>query len=396
MTMQKLVVSFFAFICFTYGIEYSLRIKALGTDFAYLIPDYETDLYQNPQLLGEKLSGISFEPYSNEPLSIRFLFKRFGLCGKYWGGYLSQKEPYSSDISNKYIYINDLWMLDLRGKIWKFLANDVWNWYNDGTYEIYNKYRQAEYYDSTRTIKYIFSVNGSNKLGRILALHYKVCAGIYNGYRNYRYYSDQINYDRWLIITTGKIGLYYRNADIKNKFTSWYLEVGGPVSTAEIDALPYSILSHLSDGLEIEPIHTFITRNLVSKIAWAKGIPLDSNSFVAIGLRNDFVFQRADSEDVNININRRDIENTLTLPIAIEYTINKVALRFGTKLFYTIKNNKEWNYDSTLVYNNEHELNFGYSFGLSWQPDEHWTIDLYNKSDVSSLYNWAIYLKHLY
>lgn len=394
MTMQKSFVLFFAFICFTYGIEYSLRIKALGTDFAYLIPDYETDLYQNPKLLGEKLSGISFEPDLDEPLTMRFLFKRFGLCGKYWGSFLNQKEAYSPLINNKYIYIKDLWMLDLRGKIWRFLANDVWNWYNDGIYEINNSYWQAEYYDSTRTIKYIFSVNGSNKLGRILALHYKVCAGIYHGNRNYRYYFDQINYDRWLIITTGKIGLYYRDTDIKNKFTSWYLEVGGPVSTSEIDTLPYSILSHLSDGLEIEPIHTFITRNFVSTIAWAKGIPLDDNSFIAIGLRNVFVFQRADSEDVNININRRGIGNTLTLPIAIEYKINKVALRFGTKLFYTINNNKEWNYDSTLIYTDEHDFNFGYSFGLSWQPDEHWMIDLCNNSDVLSINSWAIYLKH--
>jgi len=69
--MVKLTVFFFLFVRLSYGIEYSLRIKALGTDFAYLVPDYETDLYQNPQLLGEKLTGVCFEPDLNEPLTLR-------------------------------------------------------------------------------------------------------------------------------------------------------------------------------------------------------------------------------------------------------------------------------------------------------------------------------------
>lgn len=390
---KKIFCFLFVFVCLAYGIEYSLRIKALGTDFAYLIPDYETDLYQNPQLLGEKLSGISFEPNLGEPLTMRFLFKRFGLFGKYWGSYYSKKYSNYTLTDCKYIYINDLWMLDLRGKIWKFLADEVWNWFNDGVYVINNDYWNTEYFDSTRTIEYILSVNGSNRLGRTLTIQHKVCAGVYNCYKNYKYYSDVTTYDRWLIISTGKIGLYYRNTNIENKFTSWYLEVGGPVSTPEIDALPYSILSSLSDGIEIEPIHRFIYKNFVSKIAWAKGIPLDGNSFVTIGLHNVFLFQQTDERRIQTNINLRGVRNTFSLPIACEYMFNKIAVRLGTKLFYAIKGNKEWHDDSTILYINEHKIDFGYSFGLGWQIDEHWAIDFYNNSDLSSVKNWAIYIK---
>lgn len=391
--MMKLISLFFLFICLTYGIEYSLRIKALGTDFAYLIPDYETDLYQNPQLLGENLSGISYEPSLIQPLTLRFLTRRFGLCGNYWFKYLGYDTDYNNGYNSNF-FIRDLWMLDLRGKIWKFLANEVWNWFNDGVYVINNDYWNSEYFDLTRTIKYILSANGSNRLGRILTIQHKICAGAYNSYKNYKYYSDVTNYDRWLIISTGKIGLYYRNINIKNKFTSWYLEVGGPVSTSEIDALPYSILSSLTDGIEIEPIHRFIYKNFIAKIAWAKGIPLDGNSFVAIGLHNIFLFQRTDERRIQTNINLCGVRNILSLPIACEYMFNKITVRFGAKLFYAIKGNREWNDDSIMLYINEHKIDFGYSFGLSWQPDEHWTIDFYNNSDLSSVKSWAIYLKH--
>jgi hypothetical protein len=156
--IAKKSLVFLVLVCLGYTIEYSVRIKALGTDFAYLIPDYETDLYQNPQLLGTQLAGISFEPDLNEPVTARILFKRFGVCGSCWGSY-SDHQSSAYTTTNKHLYINDLWMLDLRGKVWKFLADDVWHWYNDGDYYEWHQVHDSLDYDSVRTIKYLFGVN---------------------------------------------------------------------------------------------------------------------------------------------------------------------------------------------------------------------------------------------
>jgi len=385
---KKLFTLFFVFVGLTCGIEYSLRIKALGTDFAYLIPDYETDLYQNPQLLGEKLTGVSIESGLNEPLTMRFLFKRFGLCGKYWGSYYSEKDAYYGLTNSTHIYINDLWLLDLRGKIWKFLADEVWNWYNDLFYNVYDRYYNSYDYHYDRIVKYLFSANGANRLHRLISLQYRTCGGVLHHYEQHKYYSNEFWYEHRLVLISGKIGVFYRNVDATNHFTSWYVEISGPVSASEIDTLPYSLFSDLyySDFRV-----SYFAKTFIGKIGWAKAIPIDNNCFVAIGFREYFLLQRTDRGDTNIEL--RGIRNILSLPIAMEHVIGKITLRIGTKLFYTVDNNKEWNSDSTLVYTNEHKLNFDYSFGLSWQPDEHWTIDLYNNSDLSSVKSWAIYLK---
>lgn len=389
--MKKLfTLFFFVLVCLTYGIEHSLRIKSLGTDFAYLIPDYETDLYQNPQLLGEKLSGISFEPGLNEPLTMRFLSRRFGLCSKYWGSYYSEKHSYYGLTNCKYININDLWMLDLRGKIWKFLADEVWNWYNDLFYNVYDRYYNSNDYHYNRMVKYLFSANGANRLHRLISLQYRTCGGILNHYEINKYYSDKSICEHWLLLISGKLGVFYHNAEASNHFTSWYAEIGGPVANSEIDALPYSVFSDLSQDFDFR--YTYFAKTFVGKIGWAKAIPINNNSFVAIGLCEHFLLQRTDRADTNIEL--RGLRNVLSIPIAMEYKVGKITLRTGTKVFYTINSNREWNSDSTLIYINEHKLNFGYSFGLSWQPDKHWAIDLYNNSDLSSINSWAIYLKH--
>lgn len=388
--MKKFLNLFLILVGLAYALEYSLRIKTLGTDFAYLIPDYETDLYQNPQLLGKKLTGISYEPGLNEPLTMRFLFPRFGLYGKYWGSYYrKQYSNYYPQTVAKYLYIKDLWMLDLRGKIWKFLANEVWYWYNDGYYYESQYFDNHQWYDSEKTIKYLYSGNPAYKIGKNLRLINKICAGVYRYYRRYHYYGDTKNIDQWLVISSAKSGIYYRNISAKNKFISIYIEIGGPTSVDEIDNLPYSVLSDLSySDFKV----SYFGKTYVGKIGWAKAIPLNNNNFMAFGFREYFLLQRTNRDETNAQL--RGIRNMFSMPMAMEYEIGKIVLRLGTKIFYTVNNNKEWNSDSILSYINDHKLNFGYSFGLSWQLDDHWTLDFYNNSDLSSVKRWAIYIKH--
>lgn len=390
--MNKYLVALLTLAGLCFAIQYSLRIRSLGTDFAYLIPDYETDLYNNPNLMGEKLNGISYEPGLSTPLTMRFLTKRFGWFGNYWASYSNNKLPQRFHNVTS-ISVNDLWMLDLRGKFWKFLTDDVWNLYNDGSYNETRYFLNPDYYDTTRTIKYLYGVSGANRIGKYISVISKACIGYYGYYRNYKDYYTGQNIDQRQMVVTGNVGFYYRNATSIDRFTSFYLVVGGPASTQEIDNLPYSVFSHFYDN-EIEK--TLFAKTLIAQLGWARGIALNYNGFVAIGLRDVFLFQRTNTPDISFaepNSELRGLRNTLSFPIALEYDIGNVALRIGTRFYYTFKDDKEWNSDSTLARYNEHNLGFDYSWGIGWWLNEYFTVDLYNTSDLSSKNNWAIYLR---
>ncbi len=215
------------------------------------------------------------------------------------------------------ISVNDLWMLDMRGKLPKFLASDVWNLRNDGSY--YNKryYVNGLNYDTTRTIKYLLSATGSHNIGKYLRIIPLVCGGIYGNYRNYRYSDEVQELDQWLFIYTGMVGIYYRNTPINNKFSSFYLTIGGPVSTSDIDGLPYSVYSHLF-GDEIQ--QTFFAKTLTARLGWAKGIMIDENGFIAIGMRDVLLYQRTHTADTSFiypYTELRGLRNTLSFPLPI-------------------------------------------------------------------------------
>ena len=395
--MKKFFIAFLLFICFCFAVQYSLRIKSLGTDFAYLVPDYETDLYNDPNLIGEKLAGISYEPGLSSPLIMRVLTKRFGWFGNYWAKHWNNILANYVPINITSITVNDLWMLDLRGKLPKLLAYDVENLRNDFSYYKKRVYFNDNDYDTIRTIKYLCSSSGAFRIGKYFKIIHRICVGIHGYYRNYIHYgSDVEEIDQWLFISTGRIGLYYRNAASANKFSSFYLTIGGPVTSADIDGLPYSVFSHLyADEMQ----QTFFARTLIAQMGWAKGISIDENGFIAIGMRDVLLYQRTNTPDtffIYPITELRGLRNTLSFPVALEYHIGRVALRAGTRLYYTFKGDKEWNSDSTITCYNEHQLHFDYSFGLSWRPHDNFIIDVYNTNYLAELDNWAIYLKYVH
>jgi hypothetical protein len=391
--MSRLLCLFLCVVCVSYGIDYSLRIRALGTDFVNLIPDYETDLYLNPNLLGsKKLAGVSYQPGLDAPVTLRVLTKRFGWTGQYWGKYSEDKIANAIPRNVTSLHVNDFWMFDMRGKLPKFLADDVWSLYNDGIYNSVRIQYSENLFDTTRTIKYLISANGSHKIGEYISVVTKVCGGIYFSYRNMRYYgSEEESYEKWLFLYTGNIGFYYRNTNAANRFTSFYCVFGGPISTSGIDRLPYSIFEHLSDDIGFQ--YSFFARTLVTKIGFAKGIPINDQSLFTFGVRDTLLLQRTYMADTSVNM--RGLRNFLSVPVAIEYSINKITFRIGTRVFYSYYGDKQWDSDSTLTRYNEHILNWGYTFGLQWKLSDHLLFDFYNDSHLNEIDDWSIYLKYV-
>ncbi len=398
--MRKTAACLFCIICFAGAIEYSHRIQALGTDFAYLIPDYETDLYRDVELFEKTFIGLSYAPHTYipipSPLRLILLTKRFGWYGEYWGDSWYDFDAFPGGFwdsyKNYYISFNDLWMLDMRGHIWKILEG-VWNVYNDG-YLQKEEWRDASDFPREKIkLAYFFKAQGTHKLGRFLRLN-GIDGWAFYWKREREYGIDRMNELLWM--PSGRIGLFYRNAPTPNEFTSWFIDIGGPITTVEIDALPYSLFSdtyhQFSSGTEIRSI--WFCNAFLGKIGWAKGIPLGENGFFVFGLRDDFLFQRTEPPDSNIT--QKGVRNVVSFPFAIEYRMNAVTLRFGTKWYYQYSCNKIRTNTATLDHWVTNTLKRDYSFGLAWQPHERVVIDLYNDFELDNIENWSLYVKYLF
>lgn len=392
--MRKILVSVIAFISIIYGIEYSIRMKALGTDFIGLVPDFETDLYINPNLLGnERLSGISYEPGLSSPLSFRLCANRFGWLGRYWGSSFNQVNG-SNSITRSNVYLKDLWMLDLRGKLPKFLANEVWNLYNDGSYSSHKEYHNDINFDTSYTIKYLFGGNSTYKLGEHISLIPNVTGGFYFNNREYQYYGTISSVEKLLFIITGNLGLFYRNEKADNKFTSWYLNIGGPLSVKGVDDLPYPIWSHVEGDAGVDMKFTYFARTLVTKIGYARGYPVDSHSFFVIGIRDSLLYQKTYEADTTLEM--RGFRNVVVLPVGIEYNIKRITLRIGSRLEYSYQDDKIWESDSTIQRYSEHKLGWGYTAGIGWKIGEHIVLDAFSDASISNFEYWSIYVKYIY
>jgi hypothetical protein len=396
--MKKIVILSILFISSIYGIEYSLRIRSLGTDFAYLVPDYETDLYLDPNILGERhLVGLSLED-SYLPVTLRLLTERFGWYGQYWGHYSESQDLFYGAHGKSYtMTVKDLWMLDLRGKLGKFLASDVWNIYNDGVYSYAHSYWDTFHFETARMIEYLFGVSGSWRIKDNLKIVTNSRVGIYYTDNEHVYYDEYTAFEKMLLPFSCMFGLHYQNTGSPYSFTSWYFLTGGPLTMADIEDLPFSIWSNIDDG-EIQ--YSWFAQTWSTKIGFAKGISLEDRGMFVFGLRDTFLLQNtSDIEDVT---NDRGIRNVLTMPLGIEYTASSITLRIGTHIDYEYTYRKIWDYwnntNTLRVYNRQdkHSLEWGYSFGMQWRLTEKFIIDMYNNNMLTDVDEWALYLKYMY
>lgn len=391
--MRRLLLITLITMCCAYAIEHSMRIKSLGTDFAYLIPDYETDLYNNPYNIGTSLVGISYDPHASMPLKGIVLSKRFGWYGKYWGSstYHLHDTQYGWESSKSYrIDFEDLWMLDMRGHIWK-IFEDVWHLYNDGYYTR-QEYQNSNNLGSCQEIFALFLKAQGEALSVSEKLKVHMMAGgayYYQGEQERDWYTV----DQLFFIPSARIGLFYRNSPTPNEFTSWYIDIGGPRSTKEIDNLPYSIFMRAWD--DISAIQSVLGANaLIAKLAWVKGFPLQNKGFFAIGLRDSVLYQKM--EHAQADTTMCYLQNRFSIPCAVEYTINTVSLRIGTVFYYQYTNRKKEDGDTIFIHEITHTPHYSYSFGLGWEPVDRFHIDVhYRHRYYFDLRDWKLYLRYM-
>ena len=388
--MIKCLTAILVFLSFGGALEYSLRIRALGEEFAYLIPDYETDLYKNPNLIGTKLMSIGYEKYAAMPLTLRMLTKRFGFMGQYWFGQSEHVNEYQRAYTTNF-RLTDSWLWDLRDKLPRWLATDVWNWYNDGNYDYVRQYLDEYHYDTTKTITYIFGSKAGYRIGKYFTVVPEIYGGFFSNYRNA---IGIYPVDQWLFLATGRLGLHYRDIQEMNRFTSFYVTLGGPVSREEIDQLPFSIFSHMPfDAHEM----IYFARTFIFQGGFARGFPVDDKSMLAAGVQCKFLMQRTEQFEPSMKL--RAIRNTVSLPLALEYGVGRIQLRVGTSLRYAFQHDREYSADTLSSRICDHSLDVSFSFGLCWKVNSKMDLEFYNENSrgyyfVDWLKSWAIFFRY--
>jgi len=396
--MRRLLVFSLILCCLANALQYSHRIRALGTDFANLIPDYETDLYRNPQLLDKGIVGISYEPtyiyvyrlyeylpvtIHQMPVKLRLMTERLGMMGQYWMHYSHDLEPsdYGWQSSTyKAFRIQDVWMHRIR--------DAVINLYNDLDYSKVSLLTSTNAESIENRIEYIAKTQVSLKIRKRLNLDLKIGYGFYESSKETdraQLYKQRIN------LGLARIGFYCGTMSGPNDFTTWYIDIGSPLTNTEIDSLPYSIFSSLGDD---EHTVMWFARTLLVRLGFAKSLLLSNRAFAAVGVRNAFLYQNTD--DATEATDLRGIKNTLSMPLAFEYGINDVALRLGTRLRYDFKSLREADDNALSGQSIQHELTYDYSFGIGWQPHKNLVLDIYNNGNLWCLRDWAIYVKYLF
>jgi hypothetical protein len=398
--MKRAIFITLILLCSMQAIEHSHRIIALGTDLADLVPDYETDLYRNPQILDRALAGISYKPgYSYRywnlpyppfyisvlptPISSNLLKNNLGIMGEYWFDYSHDLEPAAYDwlASTFQAYrIQDLWM----HRIKKFVINI----YNDLDYSKIESTNSANATSSERDLEYIIRTQAAFKVGKNLNLDIKIGFGFFEHKSEL---SDYAFYDQRVNLGLARVGLFCRKIKAANDFSSWYFDIGSPLSNTEIDSIPFSLYSSV---LEDERVFLLAAKTMVWRLGFARAMPVTRNGMVVIGLKNAFLLQS--TGNITAETGLRGIHNRISVPIGMEHSIAAVTLRFGAKFFYDFRHNREASEDSAARQNISHDLNYAYSFGFGWKPHKKLTLDLYNTGNLTYLSNWGLYIKYAF
>jgi len=379
--MKKLIL----IICFLssagFGIEYSLRIKALGSDFAYLIPDYETDLYQFPNLYNRDNRFLGIVP--KDQISIKLTTSRFGLMSQFWGESGISLYPYARTRKYYRLTLNDLWLWDARKLLPSFM-NDVWNITND-VYWDKNQYDELDY--TQNSIHYLFGIPASDKIGK----YFDFYGFVVTGFHSNQFQDNGIKYDKLLLVVSAKFGISYRNSWSENDFISGYLEIGGPVTNTEIDDLGWPFMSWKVPDNSI--FLSYFLNTLKSKIGLARAIPIADRSFFAFGIRNHLQYQRMMEQD-NLYL-LTDIRDIFSLPLAIEYRINAISIRLGADFTCSALKRTSQFHDDYILNNSNLQLGWSTSCGLGWRISPKFNVDFY-QSGISLGYGFYICLKYIF
>ncbi len=392
--IRKLLLLSLILISISNARDLSCRMRAMGDDFALLIPDYETDVFYNPIFLGKKQIGIYYNTMEETQIKINFLHRSFGLYGFYWPGYFYNYESDGIDwFTNS--YCNDrfkgVFLLKIES-IGFSITPDI--------SLVRNKYwDSAERKELASTQKFMFKASAGFHLTDKFFIFIEPTFGFWEELTRTQNIDTQ---HKDIFIPSGRINILYRYIKENNHFLIGYLEIGGPTSNDDVNERSFSHFSNLNGiTTSIEPFGNSLTTNL----GICRGFPIGVNSMIALGCLENFSFDFVSHQQLIPNLfdsKLHTLNNRVSLLIALEYYINHVVIRSGAEIshFYRVSEEQYLSngYIATSQVRNS-GINYNFSFGFGWQLKEKLIVDLKHiggyRNYILGLDNWSIYLKYL-
>ena len=388
--IRKLLLLTFIIITINTARDLSCRMRALGDDFALLIPDYETDVFYNPIFLNKNLVGVYYNTMEETQIKLNFLYHSFGFYGMYWPSYYHYLEP-QDDGWQTYTQFNDRLKSTFLFKI-KTIGLSI-------TPDI-SRYRVKEWNSTNyKNLSSWQNFLGKSSVGIKINNKFFLFIEPALGFLEELEQTQDINTkDQRIIILSGRLNVLYRDIKEENRFVSANLEIGGPTSLSDIGGLPFNPFGYYGPfDKEILPFYNYFQANS----GFCLGLPVGDNLMITLGLREEYdlqiVLPKVYTHD-NIYL---AINNKVSSPIAIEYKLNRIALRCGAIFFYNYSNSEYGNgslFERVDSFQTKiHELGYSFTFGLGWQPKEKFKVDLKYSGggSILGLNNWSIYLSYL-
>jgi|GEM_PF-3154579 len=395
--MKKVSLITALFFSFMAAQDLSCRIKALGDNFAILVPDYETDVLYNPIFLSQNLLGVYYKTFEETPIKLTFLYRSIGLNGLYWPTYDYELESngtnweVNSTLSDRLKIVG---LFKIKG-IGVSITPDI----SRSREKSWNSVNYSELQSSQ---KFMYTSSVGFKLLNKFFLFVEPAVGFWEELNKVQ--NNNLKHQE-IIMPSGKLRILYRNLTSEQRFISAFLDVGGPTSISDFDELPLSPYSHF---VQIDRLKLTLPFGLafLTNFGICLGFPVNDNSLLAIGLKEKYIAQFVLFKDYyNYPVTLDSIgiaeKNRITLPIATEHMINRVAIRFGINFHYDYYNLAEWVKNSKWEINSQtisDVLDYSYTFGLGWKTKDNLIIDLRYEAHYwrFDLRDWSVYLKYLF
>jgi hypothetical protein len=359
----------------------SIRIEALGIDFAGVLADRQTDIdIRNPAYLeGYKAIIVTRKGYNyslwSGPLNLYLFYNHFGLMFRHRGHYFLNTDPTYPK--------NQLYQFNLSGY-----------WTNSGfglQYDFYMDDQKLEYITSTATTQkenftfHNLTIGYRPRNHNNLDLRCRLSLGSYDSVA-LEFIGSQLAPVRQteFLIPSAQIGLSYeRSFSEKNSFCL-LIDLGGPASGFEAKRLPTPFQSTIERNEYGEPKQfAFFANSFSSRVAGTFSFYPDKSILFALGVNNFWSGAKIRGGNPG-----SVWFNTLVLPLAFEWQSNEViAIRAGIRALYYYHYLKQ---EKTVI--NSYWLQ-SQSFGLGFKLYPSWYLDLAILNNILQIESFNLSLR---
>ncbi len=380
--MRKITILCLIVFCSLSALDWyydtSIRIEALGIDFAGVLVDRQTDIDIRNSVYLKDYQTVSIIHrgyyYANHSMPINFslFYRKFGFVLKYGGHYFRHLDPLLPE-----------------DQLYRFNFSGYWTFLDIGlSYDIFlenKKIIQINNTLSSTTISENFTfhtitIGYQPKAMNGFDIRCRLSLGTYDSTAS-EFVGGQLSPigQTDFLIPSAQIGFSYERPVADNSNLNLLVDIGGPASAYETKRLPISFRNSVKRNELGEPENLNLFANSFStRIAGAISFSPTQSFLIALGV-NEF-WSGIKTKQTN---STTFWYNFFSIPLAIEYQLNSsITMRGGLSTNYYYQYNKQKQSIQGQIYSS---WGTSQSFGLGFRFYQNWYIDLSSLSNLLQL-----------